>query len=156
MTSTITARAQALGLALEPAGGPAANYVSKVQVGDLLFISGQVPRQNGQAAWVGRVGDTLSEDEGRQAARQAALGVLAHVADAVSDDMARVVRVARLGVFVACPPDFTRQSVVADGASDLMVEVFGDAGRHARTAVGVASLPRGVAVEVEAIIQIKP
>lgn len=156
MSSTITARAQALGLPLESAGGPAANYVSKVQVGDLLFISGQVPRQNGQAAWLGRVGDTLGEEDGRQAARQAALGVLAHIADAVGDDMARVLRVVRLGVFVACTPEFQRQSIVADGASDLMVEVFGDAGRHARTAVGVASLPRGVAVEVEAIVQIQP
>lgn len=156
MSSTITARVQALGLPLEPAGGPAANYVSKVQVGDLLFVSGQVPRQGDKPVWLGRVGDTLSEEEGRQAARQAALGVLAHLADAVGDDLARVARVVRLGVFVACTPEFQRQSAVADGASGLMVEVLGEAGRHARTAVGVASLPRGVAVEVEAIIQIKP
>lgn len=156
MSTAISARVQALGLTLEPAGSPAANYVSTVQVGDLLFISGQVPRQGGQAVGLGRVGDTLSEDDGRQAARQAALGVLAHLADAVGDNVARVVRVVRLGVFVACTPDFQRQSVVADGASDLMVEVLGEAGRHARTAVGVASLTRGVAVEVEAIIQIEP
>ncbi|MDM9559983.1 MULTISPECIES: RidA family protein [Bordetella] len=156
MSSTLSARVQSLGLTLEPAAGPAANYVSKVQVGDLLFISGQVPRRNGEAVFLGRVGDTLSEEEGRQAARQAALCVLAQLADAVGDDLARVARVVRLGVFVACPPDFQRQSTVADGASDLMVDVLGDAGRHARTAVGVASLPRGVAVEVEAIVQIKP
>lgn len=155
MANTISARVAELGLTLGPAAGPAANYVSYVQIDDLLFISGQISRQDGKPAFLGHVGANLDEAAGKAAARQAALGVLTQIAAAVGDDLSRVLRVARLGVFVASAPDFLRQSAVADGASDLMVEVLGDAGRHARSAVGVAALPLGVAVEVEAIVQIR-
>ena len=154
MTSSISARVAELGLTLESAAAPAANYVPFVQEGNLLFISGQISRKGGQPACLGRLGDTLTEEEGIEAARLAALGILSQIVAATGDRLDRVARVVRLGVFVASTPDFNRHSVVANGASDLIVQVLGDAGRHARSAVGVASLPAGVAVEVEAIISL--
>jgi enamine deaminase RidA (YjgF/YER057c/UK114 family) len=154
MTPSISSQVAALGLTLEPAAAPGGNYVPFVQEGNLLYISGQISREGGQPACVGRVGDNLTEDDGIRAARLAALGVLSRIAAATGDKRERVARVVRLGVFVACTPGFTRQSIVANGASDLMVEVFGDAGRHVRTAVGVGSLPSGVAVEVEAVVSL--
>ncbi len=154
MTSSISARVAELGLTLESAATPAANYVPFVQEGNLLFISGQISRKGGQPAYLGRLGDTLTEEEGIEAARLAALGILSQIVAATGDRLDRVARVVRLGVFVASTPDFNRHSVVANGASDLIVQVLGDAGRHARSAVGVASLPAGVAVEVEAIISL--
>ncbi|SIO72247.1 Enamine deaminase RidA, house cleaning of reactive enamine intermediates, YjgF/YER057c/UK114 family [Burkholderia sp. GAS332] len=154
MTSSISARVAELGLTLESAAAPAANYVPFVQEGNLLFISGQISRKGGQPAYLGRLGDTLTEEEGIEVARLAALGILSQIVAATGDRLDRVARVVRLGVFVASTPDFNRHSVVANGASDLIVQVLGDAGRHARSAVGVASLPAGVAVEVEAIISL--
>ena len=154
MTSSISARVAELGLTLESAAAPAANYVPFVQEGNLLFISGQISRKGGQPAYLGRLGDTLTEEEGIEAARLAALGILSQIVAATGDRLDRVARVVRLGVFVASTSDFNRHSVVANGASDLIVQVLGDAGRHARSAVGVASLPAGVAVEVEAIISL--
>ncbi|MFL9989898.1 RidA family protein [Paraburkholderia sediminicola] len=154
MTSSISARVAELGLTLESAAAPAANYVPFVQEGNLLFISGQISRKGGQPACLGRLGDTLTEEEGIEAARLSALGILSQLVAATEDRLDRVARVVRLGVFVASTSDFNRHSVVANGASDLIVQVLGDAGRHARSAVGVASLPAGVAVEVEAIISL--
>ncbi|MFM0280533.1 RidA family protein [Paraburkholderia sediminicola] len=154
MTSSISARVAELGLTLESAAAPAANYVPFVQEGNLLFISGQISRKGGQPACLGRLGDTLTEEEGIEAARLSALGILSQIVAATGDRLDRVARVVRLGVFVASTSDFNRHSVVANGASDLIVQVLGDAGRHARSAVGVASLPAGVAVEVEAIISL--
>ncbi|MGF6532512.1 enamine deaminase RidA (YjgF/YER057c/UK114 family) [Paraburkholderia sp. GAS206C] len=155
MTLSISARVAELGITLESAAAPAANYVPFVQDGSLLFISGQISRKEGKPAYVGRLGDNISDDEGVQAARLAALGILSQLAAATGDRLDRVARIVRLGVFVASTPEFNRQSAIANGASDLMVEVFGDAGRHARAAVGVASLPSGVAVEVEAVVSLK-
>lgn len=152
MTRSISGRVAELGLTLEAAAAPAANYVPFVQVGNLLYISGQISRKGGKAAYPGRLGDQVSDADGVEAARLSALGLLSQIAAATGDKLDRVARVVRLGVFVASTPDFNRQSAIANGASDLMVEVFGDAGRHARSAVGVASLPQGVAVEVEAVI----
>ena len=122
--------------------------MSYVQEGNLLYISGQISRKNGQAAYLGQLG-AVSEADGVEAARLSALGVLSQIAAATGDRLDRVARVVKLGVFVASAPDFSRQSIVANGASDLMVAVFGDAGRHSRSAVGVAALPQGVAVEIE-------
>lgn len=156
MTSSISARVAELGLTLEAATAPAANYVPFVQEGNLLFISGQISRKDGQAVYLGRLGDPLTDDQGIEAARLSALGVLSQIAAATGDRLDHVARVVRLGVFVASTPDFDRHSAVANGASDLIVDVFGTAGRHARSAVGVASLPAGVAVEVEAIISLTP
>ncbi|MFM0212211.1 RidA family protein [Paraburkholderia sediminicola] len=156
MTSSISARVAELGLTLESAAAPAANYVPFVQEGNLLFISGQISRKGGQPACPGRLGDTLTEEDGVEAARLSALGILSQIVVATGDRLDRVARVVRLGVFVASTPDFNRQGVVANGASDLIVQVLGEAGRHARSAVGVASLPSGVAVEVEAVISLTP
>ncbi|WP_368622874.1 RidA family protein [Paraburkholderia sp. BR13444] len=155
MTSSITSRAASLGLTLESASAPAANYVPFVQEGNLLHISGQISRNNGQAAYLGRLGDNISDAEGAQAARLSALGVVAQIVAATGDRLERVARVVRLNVFIASTPAFSAQSTVANGASDVMVQIFGDAGRHARSAVGVASLPAGVAVEVEAVVALK-
>lgn len=154
MTLAISARVAELGLTLESAAAPAANYVSFVQDGNLLYISGQISRKGNQPAYLGRLGDNLSDDDGIEAARLSALGVLSQIAAATGDQLNRVARVVRLGVFVASTPEFNRQSAIANGASDLMVRVFGDVGRHARSAVGVASLPAGVAVEVEAVVSL--
>jgi len=154
MTLSLTAHLATLGITLESAATPAANYVPFVQDGSLLYISGQISRKNGQAAYVGRLGETISDEDGVQAARLAALGILSQIAAATGDRLDRVARIVRLGVFVASTPEFNRQSAIANGASDLMVQVFGDAGRHARAAVGVASLPQGVAVEVEAVVSL--
>ena len=131
------------------------NYVPFVVEGDLLHISGQISRHNGQPAYLGRLGDNISDDEGAQAARQSALGVVAQIVAATGDRLDRVARVVRLNVFIASTPAFSAQSVIANGASDVIVQIFGEAGRHARSAVGVASLPAGVAVEVEAVIALK-
>ena len=130
MSRTISARVAELGLTLETASAPAANYVSYVQEGNLLYISGQISRKNGQAAYLGQLGGAVSEADGVEAARLSALGVLSQIAAATGDRLDRVARVVKLGVFVASAPDFSRQSIVANGASDLMVAVFGDAGRH--------------------------
>jgi enamine deaminase RidA (YjgF/YER057c/UK114 family) len=156
MTRSISGRVAELGLTLEAAAAPAANYVPFVQEGNLLYISGQISRQGGKPTFLGQLGNQVSEEDGVAAARLSGLGILSQVAAATGDRLERVARVVRLGVFVASTPDFNRQSAVANGASDLMVEVFGDAGRHSRSAVGVASLPQGVAVEVEAVIALTP
>ncbi|WP_445657956.1 RidA family protein [Achromobacter sp. NCFB-sbj8-Ac1-l] len=156
MTRSISGRVAELGLTLEAAAAPAANYVPFVQEGNLLYISGQISRQGGKPTFLGQLGNQVSEEDGVAAARLSGLGILSQVAAATGDRLDRVARVVRLGVFVASTPDFNRQSAVANGASDLMVEVFGDAGRHSRSAVGVASLPQGVAVEVEAVIALTP
>ncbi|MBB6251833.1 RidA family protein [Nitrospirillum iridis] len=147
---SITGKVHALGLTLPQPSGPGGNYVSTTRIGPLLFVAGQID----PAAALGRLGDTVSVEDGARAARAAALNIIAHVVKAAGDDLAAVRRVAKLTVFVASTPDFTQQPLVANGASDLLVAVFGDAGRHARSAVGVAALPRGASVEVEAIVEL--
>jgi enamine deaminase RidA (YjgF/YER057c/UK114 family) len=154
MTDTIAARLERLGHRLPEASGPAANYVPVTRIGALAFISGQIaPLAPGDVP-AARLGAELSVEQGQAAAAAAALSLLAQIDRLVAGDPARVKRVARLGVFVAATPDFTQHSQVGNGASDLVVAVLGEAGRHARTAVGVASLPRGATVEVEAIVEL--
>ncbi|WP_044564730.1 RidA family protein [Azospirillum sp. B4] len=150
MPASIADKVQSLGLTLPQPSSPAANYVSTTRAGPLLFVAGQIDPAGAQ----GRLGDAVSVEDGVNAARAAALNVIAHIAKATGDDLARVRQVAKLTVFIASAPDFTRQPLVANGASDLMVAVFGDAGRHARSAVGAAALPRGAAVEVDAIVEL--
>jgi enamine deaminase RidA (YjgF/YER057c/UK114 family) len=140
---------------LPQASTPSANYVPSVRSGNLLFISGQVCQWNGERRFVGRVGREFTLEEGQQAARLCGLNVVAHVRAALDGDLDRVVRVVRLGGFVNSADDFVQQPLVVNGASDLMVEIFGDAGRHARTALGVNVLPWNVAVEVEAIFEVR-
>ena len=154
MAGTIAERLRQLGIDLPQAAAPVANYVPFTISGNLVIVSGQLCVWNGERRFVGKLGAGVSIADGQQAARLCALNVLAHLQVACGGDLDRVRRVLRLGGFVNCTPEFTEMPQVVNGASDLMVEIFGDAGRHARAAVGVSSLPGGVAVEVEAVAEI--
>ncbi len=146
----------ALGLVLPPAAAPVANYVACARTGALLVVSGQLPfGADGRIdpAFLGKLGAGVDEAAGAAAARQCALNVLAQ-ARASLGGLDRVARVARLGGFINCMPDFGPLAAVMNGASDLMVAVFGDAGRHARATVGVAQLPLNACVEVEALFEV--
>ena len=156
MSDSLRQRVQALGLTLPTPSQPIANYINHVVSQHHLFVSGQIPLVEGKPAYVGRLGESISDDEGAHAAELAALGLLGQLSDALGDDLSRLVRTVRLGVFIASSGDFQRQSVVANGASNLLVNALGDKGRHVRTAVGVSSLPAGVAVEVDAIFELQP
>ena len=156
MTDSLAHRVQQLGLALPTPSQPIANYVNHVVSQNQLFISGQIPLLDGKPAFIGRLGESISEEEGAKAAELAALGLLAQLRDALGDDLSKLVRIIRLGVFIASAPDFQRQGAVANGASNLLVNALGDKGRHVRTAVGVSSLPSGVAVEIDAIFELRP
>lgn len=155
MPGKIDQRLAELKIELPNAAAPMANYVPAVRAGNLLFVSGQICQWNGERRFVGKLGAEISLDQGKQAARLCALNLLAQTKRFLEGDLDRVVRVVRLGGFVNAVPGFTEQPQVVNGASDLMVEVFGDAGRHARAAVGVGSLPGGVAVEVDAVFEVK-
>ncbi|CAI8897383.1 Endoribonuclease L-PSP [Pseudomonas sp. IT-347P] len=156
MSESLSQRIEQLGLRLPTPSQPIANYINHVVTQNLLYISGQIPLIDGKPAFIGRLGETIAEEQGVNAAELAALGLLAQLSDALGDDLSKLVRTVRLGVFVAASADFQRQGVVANGASNLLVNALGDKGRHVRTAVGVSSLPAGVAVEVEAIFELKP
>ena len=153
--SPMAARLDALGIVLPPAAAPVANYLPAVIGGGLAIVSGQLPRDE-RGLVIGRVGEDLDLETGQAAARLCGLAVLAQLKDALGGDLGRVRRCMQLTGFINAPPDFTQHPAVINGASDLMVEVFGDAGRHARAAVGAASLPLGAAVEVAAIFEIDP
>ena len=151
--TTPAARLAALGIVLPSAAAPAANYVPAVAIDGMLHISGQIPFNVAGELIRGRLGETMDVAAGAEAARRCAIGLLAQMQAALGN-LDRVRRIVKLGVFVSSTADFTDQPEVGNGASNLMVEVFGDAGRHARSAVGVHALPRGVAVEIDAIIAI--
>ncbi|MFQ8431090.1 RidA family protein [Amaricoccus sp. W119] len=153
MSSSIDARLAELGITLPDAPAPAANYVPYTRAGDLIYISGQVSR-DGNGFILGKLGADIGPDEGYRAARACALALIAQLRAACDGDLDRVVEVIKLNGYVNAAPDFTDHPKVMNGASDLLAEVFGDRGRHARAAVGVASLPSGVAVEVEGIFQV--
>ena len=153
MGGRIEEQLRAKGVELPNASSPAANYVPFTRAGNIVYVSGQVSQWNGERKFIGKLGAEFTVAEGQQAARLAALNLVAHARVAAGGDLDRV-RVLRLTGYVNCTPDFTSQPQVVNGASDAMVEIFGDAGRHARSAVGVASLPGGVAVEVEGIFEI--
>jgi len=154
MTATAEARLAALGLALPTPMSPLANYVPFAVTGELAFISGQLPAQDGRIAFTGKVGESLTPEQGAEAARLCFLNVLAQLRAACGGELARVRRVVRLGGFIASPPGFTQHAIVMNGASDLAVAVFGDMGRHARSTIGVPSLPGDAAVEVEGLFEI--
>jgi len=143
-----------LGVTLPNAPAPAANYVPTVTVGDMVYVSGQVS-QNAAGLITGKLGEGLSVEQGADAARTCAISLLAQLRAACDGDLDRLVRVVKLTGFVNSTADFTDQPKVINGASDFMVEALGDAGRHARSAVSAVALPLGVAVEIEAIFQIK-
>jgi enamine deaminase RidA (YjgF/YER057c/UK114 family) len=150
----IAEKLAALGLQLPPAPKPLATYVPYTRAGHLLVISGQLPLVDGKIGWTGKLGDTVSIEDGQKAARQSFLNVLAQVNAALDGDLERVRQVLRLGGFIACVPGFTQHPLVMNGASDLCVEIFGEAGRHARTTIGVPVLPADAAVEVEGMFDI--
>ncbi|HWA81758.1 MAG TPA: RidA family protein [Acetobacteraceae bacterium] len=154
MTGRIEARLAELGIHLPPPMKPIANYVPWVVTGNLVVISGQVPAVDGRITVTGRVGAEVSEEDARAAARQCVINVLGHLKAACGGDLDRVRRVLRLGGYIASAPGFTGQAQVMNGASDLAVEVFGEAGRHARTTIGVPVLPADAAVEVEGMFEI--
>jgi enamine deaminase RidA (YjgF/YER057c/UK114 family) len=150
---SIQDRLAELGLTLPQAPAPVAAYVPAVRTGNLIFISGQLPFVNGKLEVTGRLGDGVTLEQGVQAARQAALNALAVTATLV--DLNRVRRVVKVTGFVACAPDFIDHPKVVNGASELLVALFGDRGKHARAAVGMASLPLGAPVELEWVVEVE-
>ena len=154
MASNVDARLAELGLTIPDAPAPAANYVPYTVTGNLVFVSGQVPFVDGKLTAPGRIGDNASPEDGYEQARICAINLIAQVKAACGGDLDRVTRVVKLGGFVASADDFNGQPGVINGASDLMVEVFGDAGRHARFAVGTNALPLGCLVEVDGVFEI--
>jgi enamine deaminase RidA (YjgF/YER057c/UK114 family) len=153
MNGKVEARLAALGLTLPAAPNPVANYVPSLLAGNLLFISGQISKAADGSIVKGRLGAELNVEQGREAARASALAILAQAKAAIGD-LDRIAQVVKLTGFVAATADFVDHPQVVNGASDLMVEVLGDSGRHTRVAVGVASLPMGCAVEIDAILLI--
>ena len=154
MAGVIDARLQELGIEIPDAAPPVANYVPVVMVGNAAFVSGQVPVVGGEFRFQGKLGQDFEVEDGQEAAKLCAINLIAQMKAALDGDLDRVVRVVRLGVFVNSAPFFTLQPQVANGASDLMVEVFGDAGRHVRSAVGVNVLPLDVAVEIDGVFEV--
>lgn len=153
--SDVAANLEKLGHKLPESAPPLFNYVPYVTAGNMVFVAGQVPI-GGAEDFKGKVGVDVDMDTARRAAEQCCLNILRQVCDAVEGDWSRVVRCVKLGGFVNCGPDFTDQSVVINGASDLMVAALGEAkGKHARFAVGAPSLPAGFAVEIDAVFEIK-
>ncbi|MBO6503225.1 MAG: RidA family protein [Kordiimonadaceae bacterium] len=151
---SINARLQELGIELPEPAAPVANYVPFVQSGNLVSISGQVPFKDGAPAFTGIVGDTVTQEEACEAARLCGINLIAQMKAACGGDLERVARVVKLGGFVNGINGFGGQPQIINAASDLMVEVFGEKGRHSRSAVGVNGLPMGVPVEIDALIEI--
>ncbi len=154
MTGQIDATLEKLGITLPEAAAPAANYIPYTVSGNLVYVSGQVPFVDGKITYQGKVGQDFTVEEAADCARVCALNILAQVKAACGGDLDRVTRCVKLGGFVNCVDGFSQQPTVINGASDLMVEVFSDKGRHARFAVGTNALPLNVAVEIDAIFEI--
>lgn len=155
MSGNIEARLAELGVTLGDATAPAANYVPFVQVGEILFVSGQISIENGEMI-TGKIGADLTVEQGAAAAKVCAINLLAQVKAACGGDLDKLVRVVKLTGFVNSTPDFGEQPKVINGCSDFLVEALGDAGRHSRSAVSAGALPFNVAVEIEGIFQIAP
>lgn len=153
MSGRIERRLQELGIRIPPIQAPWANYVSVIISGSIVYLSGQLPSLDGVSV-KGKLGADLGVDDGRKAARMCAVNLLPHLRDACGGNLDRVVRCIEIGGFVNATPDFTEHPMVLNGASEFLVEVFGEAGRHTRFAVGVASLPFNFAVEVKGIFEI--
>ena len=153
--ATVSERLVELGLELPEPSQPGANYVPFVRTGNLVFVTGQLSQWNGERRFVGKLGREFGVDEGQLAARLCALNVIAQLHIAVECDLDRVARCVRIAGYVNSTPEFHGHSQVVNGASDVFVAVFGEAGRHTRLAVGVAALPYDVAVEVEGVFEIR-
>lgn len=154
MAGRIDAKLAELGITLPTPAAPVANYVPFVRTGELVVISGQIPLEGGKVTFTGKVGDGVSLEDGVAAARLCFVNLLAQLKQACGGDLDRVQQVVRLGGFIAAPASFTQHAAVMNGASDMAVAVFGDAGRHARSTIGVPSLPLDAAVEVEGMFRI--
>jgi enamine deaminase RidA (YjgF/YER057c/UK114 family) len=150
---TIAARLQALGIELPPLAVPAAAYLPFVQTGSLVFISGHIAKKDGKP-WVGQLGLTMTTDEGKAAARAIAVDLMGTLQAAAGGDLSRVKRIVKVMSLVNSTPTFTEQHLVTNGCSELLGEVFGDAGKHARSAFGVAQIPLGACVEIELIAEL--
>jgi enamine deaminase RidA (YjgF/YER057c/UK114 family) len=151
----IDKRLAELGITLPVPAKPVANYVGWVKTGNLVFTAGQVPLKDGKIEYQGKLGQDYTVEQGAAAARICAINVVAQLKDAVGGDLDRIKRIVKVVGFVNGVPDFADHPKVVNGASDLLVEIFGDKGRHARSAVGSGSLPVNVAVEVEAVAEIE-
>lgn len=154
MTNATEKKLAALNIVLPQPAAPVASYVPYTLAGNTVFISGQLPMKDGKLQMLGKAGGEVTVEQAQEAAKLCAVNVLAQLKVACGGDLDRVRQCLKLGVFVASAPGFTDHPKVANGASDLMVSVFGDAGKHARAAVGVAELPFGVCVEVDAVFEI--
>ena len=154
MSGTVAAKLAELGIVLPTPAAPVANYVPFVITGNLVVISGQIPIRDGKVAYTGKVGEGITQDQAAVAAQLCFINLLAQLRAACDGDLDRVQQVIRLGGFIAAPPTFTAHAAVMNGASDMAVAVFGDRGRHARSTIGVPSLPMDAAVEVEGMFQI--
>ena len=154
MAGNIETRLAELGITLPPPVAPIANYVPYVVTGNLVVVSGQIPVRDGKVAYAGKISQGMSINDGQDAARLCFINVLVQVKAACYGNLDRVRRVVRLGGFISAPPDFTAHAQVMNGASDLAVAVFGDAGRHAHSTIGVPSLPGDALVEVEGLFEI--
>jgi enamine deaminase RidA (YjgF/YER057c/UK114 family) len=155
MAGQVARKLAELGITVPAAPAPVANYIGFNIVGKLLVVSGQIPVVEGKIAVTGKVGAGVSVEQAQQAARICFINLLAQVTAAAGGDLDRVKRVVRLGGFIAAPAEFTQHAVVMNGASDLAVAVFGEKGRHARTTIGVPSLPGDAAVEVEGMFELE-
>ena len=155
MSDAIDSRLKELGITLPAAAAPAANYVPFTISGNLLFLSGQLPIEDGKVAVTGLVGRDVDVARGQRAAELCAINILAQAKAALAGDLGRIRRIVKLNGFIASSPDFTEQHLVMNGASNLIANVLGEPGKHARAAVGMASLPLNAAVEIDAIIEIE-
>lgn len=155
MTENIEQKITGLGLQLPAAPAPAGNYVPYVITGNLIFVSGQIPLGPNGPEFQGKVGEKFSIEQGQAAAQLCILNMFAQLKSALEGDLDRITRCVKLGGFVNAPADFSQHPQVINGASDLMVDILGDAGRHARFAVGATNLPLDVAVEVDGIFEFK-
>jgi enamine deaminase RidA (YjgF/YER057c/UK114 family) len=147
-------RLRELRIELPTPSKPGANYVQFVRTGNLVYLTGQLSQWNGERRFIGKLGREYGVEEGQQAARLCALNLIAHLRTALEGNLDRVVRCVRIAGYVNSTPDFVGQSQVINGASDLFVDLFGEAGRHTRMAIGVSALPYDVAVEVEAVFEV--
>jgi len=155
MSKTAEENLKELGIELPAHTTPKGNYIPFVVTGNLVYVSGQIPMKDGELAYKGKCGVDTDMETAQAAAKLCCINLIVAVKAACGGDLEKVEKVVRLGGFVSCPPDYCDQPYVVNGASDLMHAVFGEKGRHCRTAVGVASLPLGACVEVDAIFQIK-
>ena len=154
MTDEISKRLETLGITLPVAAAPAANYVPYVISGNTLYLSGQLPMEGGKVAVTGIVGMDVALEDAKRAAELCAINILAQASAALGGDLTRIKRLIKINGFVASAQDFTSQHLVVNGASDLLVNVLGEAGKHARAAVGMACLPLNASVEIDAILEI--